>query len=619
MPIKVRCKECNTSFSVKDEAEGKRVRCKGCGAPVRVSKGPKKKRSPSGKAEDTDDFLTSFDISKIEDEGAKICPRCGNDVDEEDIECSNCGVELTTGRMTEATRKKRKRKGPAVEEFYKKSWGDAYTFLGNHTGLVMKTFIYSIISSTLFFCSVFMSLWCHQGPPRAFWSFLAFVSIMAIPGWIWFMQTEVVRFALQKKAKLKRINFDFFLCSALGIKFISWFILFSLPAQAIFGTLGYYYISNDSILVGAILIAIGFIPTFIMFPLAMPHMTMVDTTPGWMPHKLGKIFLGLAKPALFCGMVFLLTNLPAIGCLAGIGAVSGNDLNTFFSNVRFNSAVAADEQAKVYAEENKIKDFQPGKLVGEKPEVLDAKVLIIPSVLWLFTCIFYAPAMIYNARVNGLMALHSKPDLDLITKTEDLKYVSKSDRKNSNAMNSPGQIALIGVLGGIGVWLFNFVILIAFTSVCLALNLPAILFVIGLAMILFTPPLIAVVCWIISLIELGKKDGAGHCILGVVFFPYAYGKGWTYIRKNKLMGKVMLTWTLMFSFYFFALIINFMFNTPIPGSQQPDNAPQAAVAPADPAAGDVPADPAAADGMPADPAAVDPAAVDPAAGGPAVP
>ncbi|MCA9014585.1 MAG: hypothetical protein KDA77_04555, partial [Planctomycetaceae bacterium] len=156
MPIKVRCKECNASFSVKDEAAGKRVRCKECGAPVKVSASqPKKKQSSSSESADTDDFLASFDINKIEDQAAKICPRCGQDVDEEDTECANCGVDLSTGRMSEATRRKRKRKGPAVEEFYSKAWSDAYRFLGNHKGLAIKTAVYSSIASILFFCSIF--------------------------------------------------------------------------------------------------------------------------------------------------------------------------------------------------------------------------------------------------------------------------------------------------------------------------------------------------------------------------------------------------------------------------------------------------------------------------------
>ena len=588
MSIKVRCKECKTSFSVKDEAEGKRVRCKGCGAPVRVSAGKKKKKSASSKPDDTDDFLSSFDISNIEDEESKICPRCGHDVSEEDIECANCGVELSTGRMSETTRRKRKRRGPTVEEFYSKSWGDAFTFLGNHTGLAMKTFTYTIISSILFFGSIFMMLWCHRTPPRAFWGFIAFVSIMAVPGWIWFIQTEVVRFALQKKDKLKRINFDFFLCSALGIKFIFWFILFSLPAQAIFGSLGYYYISNGSIPVGAILIAIGFIPTFIMFPLAMPHMTMVDTTPGWMPHKLGKIFLQLAKPALFCGMVFLLTNLPAIGCLAGIGAVYGNDLDKFFSNVRFNSAVAADEQAKAYAEENKIKDFQEGELVGRKPEVLDPKVLIVPSVLWLFACIFYAPAMIYNARVNGLMSVHCKPDLKLITKLDEIKYVSKA-AKVSDAKPVPRwKLAGIGIVGGgaLGTGLYF-----------LTPMLPHMLLYVLLGICSVT----ILGCFFTILVKIKNEENIGLAIVGFFVSIYAYSMGWVYAGKDKEIGNVIVTWTIALiagNTLYYAMAEH--------GIIQDEAIPPAADAPADPAAGEagvMPADPAAAAGaIPADPA-----------------
>lgn len=600
MPIKVRCKECDTTFSVKDEAEGKRVRCKGCGAPVRVSRARKKKKRSA--SSDSEDFLANFDINKIEDKESKICPRCGHDVDEEDIECENCGIDLSTGRMREATRKKRSRRGPAIEEFYGKSWGDAYKFLGNHKGLAIKTFLYTLISTSLFFGAIFMMLWCHRTPPRGFWAFIAFVSIMAVPGWIWFLQTEVVRFALQKKDKLKRINFDFFLCSALGIKFILWFILFSLPAQAIFGSIGAYFILNDSILVGAILIAVGFIPTFLMFPLAMPHMTMSDSTPGWMINKMGKVFLDLAKPAFFWCVVFLITNLPAIGCLAAIGVVYGSELEQFFSDVRLNSAIAADEQAKEYAEENKIKDFEPGDLVGEPPVELEPNVLIVPYVIWVFFCVLYAPAVVYNARVNGLMALHCKPDLQLVTKVEETKYVSKEERKKNGDGTSAVQLAVIGVLGGIGVWLFNFVITIAFTAVALALGFPLIIFLIGLGIILFTPPLIAFVCWIISLVEIAKRDGALHCVIGFFFSPYAYGKGWTYVGKSKSMGKVMLLWTLMISFYFYALLLNLFLEIAIPGSERPEDKQPATAQPAE-------ADPAEAAADPADAAAGgDPAA-----------
>ncbi|HCO22101.1 MAG: hypothetical protein CME31_20070 [Gimesia sp.] len=607
MPIKVRCKECNTSFSVKDEAEGKRVRCKECGAPVKVTAAKQsKKRSRSSKPADTDDFLATLDIDKLEDKAAKICPRCGQDVDEDDVECSHCGVDLSTGRMSEATRRKRKRKGPAVEEFYSKSWGDAFTFLKNHKGLAVKTFFYSFIASTLFFCAVFMMMWCHRTPPRAFWGFIAFVSIMAIPGWIWFIQTEVVRYALQKKDKLKRINFDFFLCSALGMKFIFWVVLFSLPAEAILGTLGYYFISNDSIPVGVILIAAGFIPTFLMFPLAMPHMTMVDSTPGWLIHKLGKVFLNLVKPAIFWCFVFVVTSLPVIGCLAAIGAVYGNGLNDFFSNVQYNSAIARDNGAKEYAEENKIKDFEEGPFVGKTPAEIDASILIAPSILWALACQFYAPSLIYNARVNGLLALHCKPDLGLITKLSETKYVSKADSQKNGAGPTPAQLAIYGVLGGIGVWLFSFVIIMAFASVAVAINMNLLIFALGLAAILFTPPLIAAVCWIMTLIELGKKDGAAKCVLGVFFAPYAYGKGWGYIKENKQMGKVMLVWTLIISYYVYAVAINFIFNQPLPGSERPENAPAEPPPPAaagaeDPAMEGGPADPAM-EAEPAEPA-----------------
>ncbi|KAA0138396.1 hypothetical protein FYZ48_12965 [Gimesia chilikensis] len=595
MPIKVHCKECDTTFSVKDEAAGKRVRCKGCGSPVKVPSGEKRKKraATASKSADTDDFLASFDIDKIEDKEARICPRCGHDADEEDIECSNCGVNLTTGRLSEKTRKKRRRKGPAIEEFYSKSWGDAYTFLGNHKGLATKTFLYSFIASTLFFSAIFMMFWCHRTPPRAFWGFIAFVSIMAVPGWIWFIQTEVVRYALQKKDKLKRINFDFFLCSALGMKFIFWIVLFSLPAQAVFGTIGYYYITNGSIPIGAALIAVGFIPTFLMFPLAMPHMTVADSTPGWLVHKLGRVFLTLAKPALFWCFVFFVTTLPALGCLAAIGAISGSDLDTFFSNVRYNSAVAADNDAKEWADENKIEDFVEGPMVGKKPVELQPKVLILPSILWLFACLFYAPTLIYNARVNGLLAVHCKPDLQLITKLEEVKYVSKAEREKTGPPTPRWQLSLVGIGIGVVVGIAMFFLI----PLMPLLLLRVLLIIMGVAQI---------GCLFNVLAQIKQKEGLGFAILGFFVSIYAYVMGWIYAKKDKEIGGTMMLWTLFFiastltqiGLVYHAVSMIFTELNNNANAQAPED-PAAEPAAVD--AGEGPADPAV-DAAPAEPA-----------------
>ncbi|MCA9016005.1 MAG: hypothetical protein KDA77_11795, partial [Planctomycetaceae bacterium] len=93
-------------------------------------------------------------------------------------------------------------------------------------------------------------------------------------------------------------------------------------------------------------------------------------------------------------------------------------------------------------------------------------------------------------------------------------------------------------------------------------------------------------------------------VLGIFFPPYAYGKGWVYAKKNKQMGKVMVTWTLMISYYFYAYLAGLLLNQPLPGSAQPENAPKAAPAAA-PAAADpaMPAIDPAAEAAPAEPAA----------------
>jgi hypothetical protein len=58
MPIKVSCVDCGETFSVKDELAGKRVKCRVCGVPVRVS------NEASADADDDDDDDDELPVSR---------------------------------------------------------------------------------------------------------------------------------------------------------------------------------------------------------------------------------------------------------------------------------------------------------------------------------------------------------------------------------------------------------------------------------------------------------------------------------------------------------------------------------------------------------------------------
>jgi len=51
----------------------------------------------------------------------------------------------------------------------------------------------------------------------------------------WFLHCTIINATLDKKDKLKRVNFDFFLCAALGIKVFAWQFAF---AQVVTGSIG---------------------------------------------------------------------------------------------------------------------------------------------------------------------------------------------------------------------------------------------------------------------------------------------------------------------------------------------------------------------------------------------
>lgn len=160
MPIKVRCKACETVLNVSDQAAGKIVKCKQCGERVRVPM-PKGDR-PAGRArssqeEDaestTRDALESLDLRSMEDTKRKVCPGCAKPVDLDTIVCPKCGVTIATGALSERQRIKHERKGPPPEEFYGVIWSNGWKFLKKHWGYGVRTaMIWSLTLSMSMTC-----------------------------------------------------------------------------------------------------------------------------------------------------------------------------------------------------------------------------------------------------------------------------------------------------------------------------------------------------------------------------------------------------------------------------------------------------------------------------------
>ncbi|MEO1996365.1 MAG: hypothetical protein ABGZ17_13940, partial [Planctomycetaceae bacterium] len=168
MPVRVRCPDCEKVLKLPDAARGKVAKCSGCGGRVRVPSGqsskPQNKRerseSPAPGGEPDDDFLSGIDLRRAEDFDTPLCPKCAAEVDEEDIECPACGINLTTGVLSEKQRYLRARKGPDSDLFYGKVWSDAWEFLLENWRLAFQTFMIWTICSTANFSAAYIQSWC---------------------------------------------------------------------------------------------------------------------------------------------------------------------------------------------------------------------------------------------------------------------------------------------------------------------------------------------------------------------------------------------------------------------------------------------------------------------------
>ena len=174
MPIKVQCQECGAVMGVPDKAAGRAVKCKKCGGRVLVpgpegkSAAPGKKRKKKARPrpepafsdpDHPDDLFSNIDLRRAEDHRQKLCPACAAPVDEEDIECPACGVNIETGVLSEKQRQKRARKGPDPDEFYKAIWGNAWKFVRNHWGFVFRTGFTWGLSAAMVIVSAFVIRW----------------------------------------------------------------------------------------------------------------------------------------------------------------------------------------------------------------------------------------------------------------------------------------------------------------------------------------------------------------------------------------------------------------------------------------------------------------------------
>lgn len=373
MPIKVRC-ECGAGISAPDAARGKVIKCRKCGEPVRVPKGkgggdgqkPRRKKAarPRPTADD-EDFFAALDLEGGEDEDVRICPKCATEVDEEDIECPNCGVDIETGLLSQKQKKKRKRKGPDIDLFPKVVWSGPKEFLKKNKTLALRLIVVFSFFATIFCVSLFMTadycipdvpvclecekeftgvgtnppIWatfkcdtCDKDRPWVkipvimFWGFLTALSGGATMGCFWHLSTLVVQATMDERDSLDRFNFDFFVGVALGYKVLLWPLAVMgvvwMPIAAVVGLL----VAADRLTLGdselQILAIVGgviyLIPVW-AFPVAMSHMSAKYTYRAYVPYDVFRFGFASMKGVCHWWLATFVAMLPAIAVIVPLG------------------------------------------------------------------------------------------------------------------------------------------------------------------------------------------------------------------------------------------------------------------------------------------------------------
>jgi phage FluMu protein Com len=447
MPVKVRCTNCDKVLAAPDAARGKAIKCPSCQERIAVpeedsSSGSmkaqgqdgngkvKKKPAKSSKPADSEDALASFDLTRAEDANARVCNKCGHDMqyqDEEDTECPKCGYDSNLGGQGKKAQKKAMR-GPDPADFYPGLAKNCWKFVLKNSNLAWRTAVYVTVCLLISMICGFMYLWLSQVPPRAFFVLCFTVSFMVIPGWMWLLDDEVIKLTLERKDKFKRINFDFFLASAMGIMFLGWLVVVALPFLIIPVGIGYYMVnySGSPPWVLGVCTAVGLIPAIWMFPVSMSHMVMPVSTPGWMVWKVVPAWLKTIKALSVWMMWLFLTTLPITGGIAAVGAVWGNDITRIVTTMEANARTHRERFAAANAPKGKNAPAAADPSTIGTIVDLDFKPLIAPAIVMLVLCIPVGFIAMFNMRINGEFTYYHKNRLGLIDKKKEYKYVSKT-------------------------------------------------------------------------------------------------------------------------------------------------------------------------------------------------
>lgn len=442
MPVKVKCSNCEKVLSVPDTARGKAVKCPNCETRIPIPAAATSAKPAAAKPKvkkaaapvDSEFALATFDMRRAEDTSARICAKCGFDMkyqDEEDTECPECGYDSGVGGQG-AKARKRSLRGPDPADFYPRLFRSSWKFVGKNHKLAIRSSIYTLVATTFTLLCLFLFLWISMWPPRLFLALCCTISFLVIPGWMWFLDTEIIKLTLEGKDKFKKLNFDFFLSSALGAASVAWCVFVVSPLVLVPTMVGYVtvnYLGGTPEIVFPICLAMGILPAIWMLPIAMAHMAMPVMYKGWQVWKIVPMWARTVKPLSIWLLWFLVTNTLNIAGIGVIAGVYGQDLVTIASNMEENASVARKKFALELNPVLKKKGAAP--VEPEKfpdPHVINFQPIIVPCVILLVMSLANGFTSMFNMRTNGQFVYYNRDSLELIDKKKEYKYVAKEKR-----------------------------------------------------------------------------------------------------------------------------------------------------------------------------------------------
>ena len=460
MPVRVSCPDCAASLKAPDAARGRALKCPKCGGRIKVPAGggdpgdgrpaAAPRRRKAAPAAGGAGLLANIDLSRAEDRHSEICPKCGVEVSDEDIECSKCGADLVTGGAGASQRRKAKFKdrGEDPSVFYSTAAGDAWRFMTKNVGTALRLSGLTLFGAVLAYGCWVMVAYCAYTPPKMFWALFAVTGTLIVPGAVWVLQEATIDLTLEKKNNLKRFRFDALLCASRAPRIVAWsaVVLWPLTFVCVLAGVAVWLLELPWFLV-ALPLALQVGLTALCWPAGLAHSVMPVSGPAWSMTTVLKGTFANLGPVLYWLVLAFAAYLPTLLILGGAAAFSGTGIVRLADDMATNNAryQAAYEAESTVAE---------GELIA-----LDWWPLLAPGLALIPAAFLFAFGTVFMVRPVGLIARMFRPSLGLITIAKEKKYVSRLKRnefgeivqeRENDGLTWGGVLLANGVIAALG-------------------------------------------------------------------------------------------------------------------------------------------------------------------------